>query len=425
MSAVAMVRHSRNHPDLRTGSSVRGAIDFVLVTHELALIRGTDPLDDGVTLDAALLALSGRVRLREGSARTAEDVVTQLWTEFFGPKAEPATIAGHPGRGRRGKSLTPPPGGGGDPDDDDVKEGDEARAAVAEAGRRTTSRRDLARHERFEEVSPEVGEIDDDAFDELLGDDPDDALALLADMSGATDERLRELARRLAGRIMVDIARTGRERRRGVGRLTRMPLTRAEGDVDLDASLDAIAEARSGGSPDPADLRVQAWQRPSTAVCLLVDRSGSMAGDRLAAAAVAAASVLFRAPDDCSIVAFAEDAVVVKAQRESRSAEDVVGDLLRLRGFGVTDLGLALRAATAQLARSTAGRRIAILMSDCRATTGGDPVPWVGALDELVILGPEDDSADAELLASTIGARWAPMGGPTTVPAALGRVLLS
>ena len=103
----------------------------------------------------------------------------------------------------------------------------------------------------------------------------------------------------------------------------------------------------------------------------------------------------------------------------------MVGDLLRLRGFGVTDIGLALRAAAAQLHRSTAGRRLTILMSDCRATTGGDPLGWAGALDELVILGPSDDSADAEAMADALGARWTSIGGPTTVPDALSRVLLS
>jgi len=295
---------------------------------------------------------------------------------------------------------------------------------VAEAGRRTTSRRELGRNERFEDISPEVGVLDEDAFDRALEEDGDEALALLADMTGATDERLRELARRLAGRVMVDLARTGPERRRGIGRIRRVPLREADGDIDLDASLDAVVLGRAGGAPDPDDLRVQAWQRPSTAVCLLVDRSGSMAGDRLASAAVAAASVLFRAPLDCSVVAFAEDAVVLKAQDEPRPPDDVVGDLLRLRGFGVTDIGLALRAAARQLSRSTAGRQITILMSDCRATTGGDPLPHAGALRELVVLGPEDDTADAEALADALGVRWTGLGGPTSVPDALSRVLL-
>ena len=85
LSAVSMVRDSREHPELRTGSSVRGAIDFVLVAGELAALRDREVLDPGVTLDAALLALSGRVRLREGGSRTAEEVVTELWSRWFAP----------------------------------------------------------------------------------------------------------------------------------------------------------------------------------------------------------------------------------------------------------------------------------------------------------------------------------------------------
>ncbi|HMU79938.1 MAG TPA: hypothetical protein PKC57_06740, partial [Microthrixaceae bacterium] len=63
-----------------------------------------------------------------------------------------------------------------------------------------------------------------------MQDDADDALALLAELTGATDERLRDLARRLAGRVMVDLGRIGPERRRGVGRLRRVPRRDADGD---------------------------------------------------------------------------------------------------------------------------------------------------------------------------------------------------
>jgi Mg-chelatase subunit ChlD len=266
--------------------------------------------------------------------------------------------------------------------------------------------------------------LDEQALDAAFEDDPDEAMALLADLTGATDEHLRALARRLAGRIMVDVARVGPQRRRGVGRLRRVPLRHGDGDVDLDASLDAIVGARAGNTPiDPDEVSVRSWQRPATAVCLLVDRSGSMGGDRLASAAVAAAAVLFRSPTDCSVVAFAEDAVVVKSQDEVRSPEEVVGDLLRLRGFGVTDVGLALRTAARQLDRSRAGRRLVVLMSDCRATTGGDPLPHAAGIDELVVLAPEGDTADAEALADALGAPWTELGGPTSVPEALTRVL--
>ena len=65
-----------------------------------------------------------------------------------------------------------------------MKEGDEADAEVAQNQKRTTSRRDLARNPRFEQVSPEVGELDEEAVDEGLRDDPDETLAMLADQIG-------------------------------------------------------------------------------------------------------------------------------------------------------------------------------------------------------------------------------------------------
>jgi len=84
---VELVRLSRSHPDLRVGSSVRGAIDMCAVAPSLAAVRGQSVGSPSVSLDAALIALSGRVRLREGAGRTAEDVVTELWSAVFGRSA--------------------------------------------------------------------------------------------------------------------------------------------------------------------------------------------------------------------------------------------------------------------------------------------------------------------------------------------------
>lgn len=78
-AVVALVRDTRSHADIRTGSSVRGAIDLVLISHELASLRDRPVLAGDVTLDAAQLALSGRIRVREGGSRTAEQIVEELW----------------------------------------------------------------------------------------------------------------------------------------------------------------------------------------------------------------------------------------------------------------------------------------------------------------------------------------------------------
>jgi Mg-chelatase subunit ChlD len=272
-------------------------------------------------------------------------------------------------------------------------------------------------------VSPEVGHLDEQAFDDAMADDEDEAMALLADLTGATDPVLRDLARRLAGRVVVDVARRGTARRRGIGRLARRPLQH-EGDLDLDASIEPIAEARAVGAVPPvADLRVRTWVRPDTALCLVVDRSGSMGGERLATAAVAAATVAWRTPSDYSVLAFAADVLVLKEQLAMAGAEGVADQLFKLRGFGTTDITLALRAAGQQLAMSRAARRITVLLSDCRPTAAGDMVEAARALEELVIVAPEDDRDEADALGRAVGALVGTVGGPSTVAEALATLL--
>jgi Mg-chelatase subunit ChlD len=238
-------------------------------------------------------------------------------------------------------------------------------------------------------------------------------------MSGATDEQLRRLARRLAGRVALRLTRTGRLRERGVGRLRRVPLEPG-GDLDLDASLDPLLAAAAGRrAPAAEDLRATVWARPSVALCLLVDRSGSVGGQRLATAALAAAAVSLRAPDDHSVIAFNDRAVVLRAQAENRPVLEVVQALLALRGHGTTDLALAFEAARRQLAPSRASRRITVLLSDARPTAGPDPVPAARGLDELLVLAPAGDAAQARAFAATVGARLDVLAGPSDVPRAL------
>jgi len=244
-------------------------------------------------------------------------------------------------------------------------------------------------------------------------------LGLLADMAGATDERLRRLARRLAGRVAVRLGRTGPARERGVGRLRRVPLAPG-GDLDVDASLEVLLAAAAAGRP-PAleDLRSTVWGRPSVALCLLVDRSGSVGGERLATAALAAAAVALRAPEDHSVLAFNDQVIVLKAQDEQRPVGGVVDALLSLRGHGATDLALAFGAARRQLERSTATRRVTVLLSDGRPTTGPDPLPAARQLSELLVLAPAGDAAQARELAAAVGARSEELSGPSDVPRAL------
>ena len=80
--AVAITRATRKHPELRRGSSVRGAIDLTAIALELVKL-GSYPDHERVVLDAALLALSGRIGVDEASEATPEAVITEIWENHF------------------------------------------------------------------------------------------------------------------------------------------------------------------------------------------------------------------------------------------------------------------------------------------------------------------------------------------------------
>ncbi len=113
----------------------------------------------------------------------------------------------------------------------------------------TTGRRDLSRHARFAEISPEVGVLDEQAMNQALADDPA-AFELLAAMTRATDENLRAAAIRLSARIVLERARTGRPAMGGVSRL-RTVRGAVDGDLDIDASMEGLSAARAEARPRP------------------------------------------------------------------------------------------------------------------------------------------------------------------------------
>jgi MoxR-like ATPase len=84
--AVAVTRGTREHPAVRQGSSVRGAIDSALVVHELLGLRGQDETSAEYAetfYDAMTVALSGRIHLDEAVETTPEVVLREIWEDRF------------------------------------------------------------------------------------------------------------------------------------------------------------------------------------------------------------------------------------------------------------------------------------------------------------------------------------------------------
>jgi magnesium chelatase subunit D len=406
--AVSVTRATREHRDVRMGSSVRGAIDLVLLLDGLLRLRGEADLARPTARDAAHAALSGRIRIADGCDRSPESVIDELLDAVLPEEPDP------------GKAEGSPPESAGEPPA-------QSRSALRRDRKRGSSRRSVsraelaARHSSFEDVSPRVGELDEDALAALLVADPDAAAALLADLSLATDRQLRAAARVLAGRVFIQLGRVGRRTARGTRRLG--VSARTDGDLDLDRTLDGWSGSW------PPDVVTRAWTAHRRAVCLLVDASGSMGGLAVAVAAVAAAGVVLAADDrlDPSVLAFGADVTVLQAQGVRRPTADLVGDLVGLRGHGTTDLAAALRGARAQLAGAvTADERMVVLLSDCLHTAGDDPASALGGIDRLHVLCPlpnEESERAAAALAGRGGGLSQPVRRLAEVGPALSRVL--
>ena len=394
---VEVVRRTREHPEVRIGSSVRGAIDTVAVARSLAGLRGVAA--DGSrasSLDAAIVALAGRLRLREGSARKPEDIVTEIWLERVRPRrrrdgqGKAAAPAGaHPTLTRRrprSRRATPPTRPSPTPRSARCRDATwRATRASSRSRRRSASStrprwrrgcpRIPTRRWRCSPTSP--GRPTRSCASWPVASPPS-----CSSTSPAAARRGRAASARCASCRTSPTAATS----------TSTPAWRRS------------SRAGPAGSIDAERLRVRGWVRPGTALCLLVDRSGSMGGKPLATAAIAAAAVASRGAADYSVLAFGKDVVVAKAQDADKGADRVVGDLLALRGFGTTDVAGALQTAAAQLGRSRAARKVAVLLSDCRATVDGDPVAAARGLDELVVIAPEEDSEEAAAFAAAVGA---------------------
>ncbi|WP_199580277.1 MoxR family ATPase [Blastococcus sp. TBT05-19] len=398
--AVALVRATREHRDLRTGSSVRGAIDLVLLLDGLLRLRGVAGLADGgareATRDALHAALSGRVRVTEGVERTPESVLDEILDGIWPADAEPPATDGSAGGAPTPAGDGPGKAGGPPPE----AAGPESRSGPPERpgrrGPRQTARRELQlRHASFDDVSPEVGELDEEAFAALMGADPDAAAALLADLALATDRELRSAARRLAARVFVQVGRVGAARARGTRRLA--VARGGDGDLDLERTLDRWS---GPWPPAPEDTVARRWTGSRRAVCLVVDRSGSMGGLGVAIAAVAAAGVVLAAGErlETSVLAFSDRVEVLQQHGRHRAPEDLVLALVGLRGHGRTDVAAALRAAAAQLRTAAhADERLVVLLSDCLSTAGEPAESALAGIDRLDVLcplpGSEEDGA--------------------------------
>jgi len=156
------------------------------------------------------------------------------------------------------------------------------------------------------------------------------------------------------------------------------------GELDVEETLSSMA-----GKPHPEAedwVGVHREERRRQAV-LMVDASLSMAGEKMALAAVAAAVLALKShPGDLSVVLFADEARIISGLNDKAAPEEVVRRMLTRPCGGATHIAAGLRQGHDQLARSRDPRRSALLLTDGMFTAGPDPCAEASRFRDLHVL---------------------------------------
>jgi Mg-chelatase subunit ChlD len=208
---------------------------------------------------------------------------------------------------------------------------------------------------------------------------------------GLARRQAREIARRLS------VARPRRDdRRRGVGgQLASVRWRAGSDDIDLDRTLDALAETPF---PEDGDVVVRERRRIRRSVVLVVDVSGSMRGERMRTAAAAVGALVGElSRDRVAVVAFWSDAAVLLGLGEPVDPAGVLELLLRVPTEGLTNVAFALEVARRQLAGVPPRDARVLLLSDCVHNAGPDPRTVAAGLPRLDVLVDVSAEVDTDL----------------------------
>lgn len=225
----------------------------------------------------------------------------------------------------------------------------------------------------------------------------DEAATLVAipDAEAELDPQVRARARQIAARLSVRRARQDVTATRGVGALQSVPYRGASDEIDLDKTIEVLAERPV---PDDEDIFVRERLRTRRSVMLLVDVSGSMRGERIKTAAATVGAVSAELSHDAlGVVAFWSDAALLLKLGDPVRPMELLDTILRIPARGLTNVAFPLEIAAKQLAEVPARDARAVLLSDCVHNAGPDPRPLAARLPRLDVLLDATGEKDVDL----------------------------
>lgn len=377
--AVDIARATREHPEVRQGSSLRGALDML----EIAYVRSQQIGGDmgEILLDAALAAMSGRIWLQETCEQTPEEIIEKIFFSFF-YRVQPEESEGARERpeldpeGEKDKRLKPLPSQDLPLDvdleffqDDEVARLSrnllqEAKSDPAQVGRYLSAHRGLGR--QIVE-SPLILDLYSYIKDEL-------------------DEELRDMALKYASRLILRMARQIANLGVRAGDLHAVNDITASDEVEIDGTLSRMIDNPTGGLEENILVLTR---KPEQAACMVfLDHSSSMRGIKVSMAALAAATIALHFREHYGVVVFNTRAHLLKPLQAAMAPMKVAEEVLSLSAVGYTNIRDALLMGVQQMQGYP--KKLGILLTDGDWTHGGSPLEICRIFSKLHVIGLED-----------------------------------
>ena len=356
--AVDLTRATRTHPAVKMGASVRGAIDMVLIVEQLQKLK-EDGLKFEDIYDAAVLALSSKIWMRDPNM-TPEDVIKELLESILG-----------------GRKLHDPP---------------KRSEKIPQKGCKEEESKDEVEYLLFlSKVSPlRASLLLENSLLDLLeqaistGFNEIKVLELYSRIHPYIKKDQKYLAKKYARELIFKITSKSIHKYMS-DRIIVDDFNWDSDDIELDRTIEEIVYR---GTIDVQSLKVYKRDVRDRLYALIIDRSSSMTGFKIAIAAIVATTLIYATPwSKYSVAAFNTEVEFIKRALEYVPKEIVIDRILSLVPEGYTDIARAISKVHKHLVESGAFETIGILITDGQWTWGESPLKYAPMFTKLHVIG--------------------------------------